>query len=207
MVIPKIISRFLHAFFPSLIFRYSGQDKRLYLTFDDGPSPVITEFILKCLKEYNAKATFFCMGKNVKAYPELFHQITLSENKTGNHSWKHSDAFLVSNFRYMNDIDQAQELIGSPLFRPPYGKLWPWQINRLDKKYQIIMWEVMFPDYKAELDCEKAIARLFPKISNGSIIVMHDSVRAFKQMGYILPRLLEEFTNKGFIFATIPLPD
>jgi peptidoglycan/xylan/chitin deacetylase (PgdA/CDA1 family) len=207
MVIPKVVSRFLHAFFPSLIFRYSGQDKKLYLTFDDGPSPVVTEFVLNCLRDYNAKATFFCLGENVEAYPELYQQIALSGNLSGNHSWKHSDAFLVSNLRYMREIDQAQDLIEGPLFRPPYGRLWPWQINRLNKKYQIILWDVMIPDYKTELDCEKAIVRLFPKISNGSIIVMHDSVRAFKKLGYILPRLLEEFTKNGFAFETIPLTE
>jgi peptidoglycan/xylan/chitin deacetylase (PgdA/CDA1 family) len=204
MIIPKIASKFLNFLFPSLTFRYSNSDATLFLTFDDGPKPGVTEFVLKCLEDYKARATFFCLGANVEAYPELFQQIVLSEHRTGNHSWNHTDAFRVRNSDFLRDIERADELIGSKIFRPPFGRLLPWQVNRLSKKYKIVMWEVMIPDYKADLDCDKILAKLSGKITEGSIIVMHDSPKSCNNLCYILPRFLEEFKRRGFKFECIP---
>ncbi len=205
MVLPKWLTALLNIFFPSLIFRIPGDKKILYLTFDDGPCPETTNFILKTLEEYNAKATFFCSGENAEDFPELFQNIFLSENQVGNHGWNHKDAFRVRNSKYMFDIERTEELIGMKLFRPPFGRLWPWQVYSIQKNYKIVMWEIMIPDYKADMDCEKAMSRLFPQVSGGSIIVMHDSAKAQKQLRYILPKLLEYFSQQGFSFEAITL--
>jgi len=205
MFIAKKASKFVNILFPSLTFRYSNQDAKLFLTFDDGPIPGVTEFVLKCLEDFKARATFFCLGENADAYPSLYQQIILAGHRTGNHSWKHPDAFKVRNSDYLRDIEQADELIREKIFRPPYGRLLPWQVNSLSKKYQIIMWEVMIPDYKANLDCDDVLTNLCSKITEGSIIVMHDSLKSYKNLHYLLPRLLEDFTGRGFKFEPIPV--
>jgi peptidoglycan/xylan/chitin deacetylase (PgdA/CDA1 family) len=204
MFIPLKISRFLHFLFPKLTFHCPNREAKLFLTFDDGPTPGITEFVLSSLEEYNGKATFFCTGENVQAYPDLYEKIIVSGNKTGNHGWKHSDAFKVKNSTYLKEVECTEELIGTKLFRPPYGRLWPWQYYKICRKYKIIMWDIMFPDYKAKLDGEVVIERLFPRITEGSIIVMHDSLKSSENLYYLLPRLLEEFTRRGFIFESFP---
>jgi peptidoglycan-N-acetylglucosamine deacetylase len=205
MIIPKIASTLLNFLFPSLIFNYPIKNNTLFLTFDDGPIPGVTEFVLKCLEDFKAKATFFCLGEKIKAAPELYQQILLAGHRIGNHSWSHPDAFKVKKSDFLIDIDQADKLIGTGIFRPPFGRILPGQIIQLSKKYEIIMWNVMIPDYKGNLNCDKLLAELFLKISKGSVIVMHDSLKSYKNLCYILPRFLEEFKSRGFKFETIPV--
>jgi peptidoglycan-N-acetylglucosamine deacetylase len=205
MFISKSVSRFLNVFFPSLVFRIPVEEKVLFLTFDDGPNQSTTGFILETLEKYNAKATFFCSGEQIEDYPELYERIVLSENEVGNHGYRHLDGFRTGSAAYKYNIERAADLIGPSLYRPPFGRLWPWQVRSIRKSYRIIIWDVMFPDYRQGLDCEKAIGKLFPVISSGSIIVMHDSSEAKENLRYILPRLLEAFKGKGFQFETIPL--
>ena len=180
-------------------------EKILYLTFDDGPSRQTTEFILETLGKYNAHATFFCLGENMEDFPELHQKLMLSENQIGNHCWKHKNALFRGTGDLLFDIERTAEFTGSMLFRPPYGRLWPWQILKIQKKYKIIMWDVMIPDYKSDLDSIKYMDRIFPAICNGSIIVMHDSAKSRNQLFSILPIFLKHFSDKGFRFESIPL--
>jgi peptidoglycan-N-acetylglucosamine deacetylase len=203
MIIPKPVSRFLHFLFPSLIFRISNKDSALFLTFDDGPCPGVTEFVLKCLEEYKAKATFFCLGESVYHYPALYQQILSAGHQTGNHSWGHPNVLRIKNSDFLKEIERADEIIGTRIFRPPYGRLLPWQIIQLRKKYEIILWEILIPDYKDDLDCDRVLARLTRKITAGAIIVMHDSLKSSNNLHYILPRLLKEFTERGYTFESM----
>jgi len=205
MLVPKYLSALINLLFPSLIFRLPNEEKILYLTFDDGPSRQTTEFILDTLEKYRACATFFCLGENLEYYPDLHKKIMLSENQIANHCWKHKDALFRRTDDLLFDIERTLEYTGNLLFRPPYGRLWPWQIIKIQKKYNIIMWDVMIPDYKSDLDSRKYMDRIFPSICNGSIIVMHDSVKSMDQLFFILPLFLQHFSDKGFRFESIPL--
>jgi peptidoglycan-N-acetylglucosamine deacetylase len=204
MIIPSQAIKVINFLYPSLTFQYLNSYSTLFLTFDDGPVPGVTDFVLKSLKDYKARATFFCLGENAEVYTGLYKQIILEGHLIGNHSWNHPDAFRVNNSDFFKNIERADKIFASKLFRPPFGRLWPWQIHRLSKKYNIVMWNVMIPDFKSGLDGDKMIRRLTKNLHDGSIIVMHDSLKSSKNLFYILPRILEEFTGRGFKFASIP---
>lgn len=190
--------------FPShLVWKFSRSERKLYLTFDDGPTPEVTEKILEILQGYRAKATFFCLGKNVSLYPGLYEKILLHGHKTGNHTYNHLNGWKTLNSKYFADIDRASELINSRLFRPPYGKIRSSQIFRLKKDFRIIMWEILSGDYNCRISPEKCAHNVISKALPGSVIVFHDSLKAKNNMFYALPKVLEHFGNLGFSFDTI----
>lgn len=196
----KIISNVVY---PSLHWKVPATGKELYITFDDGPSPGVTEQVLTILKRYDAQATFFLIADKVKAYPELFQQLKAEGHATGNHTFHHLKGWKTPDDEYFQDIREADLLIDSPLFRPPYGKISRPQLQRLKEKYRIIMWDLLSGDFDQKLSPESCYANISQKASPGSIIVFHDSEKAAPRMLYALPRFLEEYKEQGYAFRKI----
>jgi peptidoglycan-N-acetylglucosamine deacetylase len=190
----------------NLVWNIDTKNKELYLTFDDGPHETATPFVLDQLKKYNAKATFFCLGKNVKQHPEIYTRILNEEHAVGNHTFNHLNGFKTKRSIYIDDVEQAAQFINSKLFRPPYGRITPFTSKVLHKNYgyTIIMWEVLSGDFDITISPEKALANVADKASEGSIIVFHDSAKALTALSYALPKVLEIFTEQGFVFKSLP---
>ncbi len=201
-VSPPVIYKW---FFSDAIFRVPTQEKKLYLTFDDGPVPEATPFVLEQLKKYNAKATFFCIGKNVKENQELYKQVLAEGHKTGNHTFDHVNGWKTKTADYIANTAKCAELVESNLFRPPYGKITPSQYSVLNTQYSIVFWDVLSWDFNAETSPEKCLQNVLKNAKPGCIIVFHDSKKAFKNMSYALPEVLEYFNSKDYKFETIPL--
>lgn len=192
--------------YPSCTWNLKGPGKKVYLSFDDGPHPQITPFVLDLLKQYGAKASFFCIGKNVKAYPEIYKRIIDEGHAVGNHTQHHLNGWKNNLENYLKDVEEAAGFINSRLFRPPYGKIKRQQISMLEKKplnYKIVMWTVLSGDFDTGISKEKCLSNVLEKTSNGSIIVFHDSEKAFERMGYALPVVLNKLSENGYVFEKI----
>ena len=189
----------------SLVWNISTKEKELYLTFDDGPHETATPFILDQLKLYNAKASFFCLGKNVKAYPTIYERILDEGHAVGNHTFNHLNGWKTNNKKYVHDITEAAKYIDSKLFRPPYGRISPF-ISKLlrSMKYKIIMWDILSGDFDTMLSPQKCAEHVVLHSKPGSIIVFHDSTKAWERMQYALPKCLQYFSERGFKFKAIP---
>lgn len=196
---PSIVSSFPS----SLVWKLSRKEKKLFLTFDDGPTPEVTNSVLEILKKYEAKATFFCLGKNILQHPVLYNQIISEGHTTGNHTHTHLNGWKTKNAKYFEDIDMAANIIRSNLFRPPYGKLRTSQILRLKNNFKIIMWEILSGDYSNKISPEKCADNVISNAKAGSIIVFHDSVKAKKNVLFALPLVLEHFSRLGYTFDSI----
>ena len=190
--------------YPQVIWDIKNAGNSLYLTFDDGPTPEVTEQVLDILDSYSAKGTFFCLGRNVDRHPEIYHEILRREHQTGNHTYSHLKGWKTDNSQYINDIELAAKHIKSTLFRPPYGQIRRSQISILRSSYRIILWEVMSHDYEQRISKERSLKALLRYTKEGSILVFHDSFKAYKKLSFILPRFLKHFSEKGFSFKTLP---
>ncbi|MBK6527779.1 MAG: polysaccharide deacetylase family protein [Crocinitomicaceae bacterium] len=180
------------------------KNNTLYLTFDDGPCDQSTRWILDLLSKYNAKATFFCLGKNVQQHPELFEEIRKQGHAIGNHGMHHLDGFKSSTEDYLNDVSEASKFIHSPLFRPAYGRIKKSQYTALKKQgFQIVFWSLLTYDFDSSFSTEKRLAVIRKKTKAGSILVFHDSEKAFPQLQKELPILMEEWVKAGFQFEAI----
>jgi peptidoglycan/xylan/chitin deacetylase (PgdA/CDA1 family) len=198
----------LKKFYSSYVWSIPTKEKILYLSFDDGPHPVATPFVLDELKKYNVPATFFCIGKNTVAYPEIFKRIKEEGHKVGNHTYNHLNGWRTKNDIYLNDIAEAGKCIDSNLFRPPYGRIKTSQVRHLAdamkiKKPRIIMWDVLSADFDQDITPEQCLANVILRARPGSIIVFHDSEKAFLRMKYALPLVLEHFSEKGYRFLAL----
>ncbi|MGQ0738626.1 MAG: polysaccharide deacetylase family protein [Bacteroidota bacterium] len=196
----------LKKLYPGCLWDMPQKEKTLYFTFDDGPHPLITSFVLGELKKYNAKATFFCIGDNVVKYPEVFQRIIDEGHAAGNHTHRHINGWKTTDREYIEDIKEAARHIQSNLFRPPYGRIKRSQINRLHKTnpgQKIVMWNILAGDWVPDLSPEKCYKRIIDRITNGDIIVLHESHKAWDRMSYCLPRLLEDFSRQGYSFLPV----
>ncbi len=189
--------------FPQLTWQKQVGEQILYLTFDDGPCPEMTDYVLDLLKQYRAKATFFCVGNNVNKYPEIYTNILENGHATGNHTQHHLDGFATNNTVYYNDIATAANAIESRLFRPPYGKIKTKQVAHLKQHYDIIMWDFITGDFDPKLNIENCKKKMGKYIKAGSIIVFHDSVKAASNLKILLPYLLEKFSKEGYQFHSL----
>ena len=187
----------------NLIWKIPGEPGKIFLTFDDGPIPEITPKVLDILARYNAKATFFCVGDNVAKHPEVFQQIVDAEHATGNHTFHHLNGWKTSVEEYIKDVNKCKILVESHLFRPPYGRIRLSALKRLSKEYDIIMWSVLTGDYDKALTPEKVLKSALDHTVDGSIVVFHDSLKAADNLFFALPRFLEHFSEKGYIFECI----
>lgn len=200
MVRPPTYLRFLY---PGVVWNKPTNEKILYLTFDDGPTPEVTSSVLDLLSLYNAKATFFCIGENVKKHPALYNRIKAEGHAIGNHTHTHPNSWKVNGDFYLNDVEEARKVIDSNLFRPPYGKLTPRTLFALRNKYQIIMWDVISCDFDDKVSAEQVKKNVIDYSTKGSIIVFHDSVKAAPRMLEVLPAILKHFTELGFSFLKL----
>ena len=198
----------LKRIYDSYIWSMPVNDKNLYLTFDDGPHPEATVFVLKQLKEHDALATFFCIGKNVVAYPDIYQQIINEGHGVGNHTYNHLNGWKTSNDDYMRDIALASQKIDTDLFRPPYGRITSFQAKNLKplmkgKEPKVIMWDVLSGDFDTACTPEQCLSNVVLASVPGSIIVFHDSEKAFSKLKYTLPRILHYFSEKGYSFKSL----
>lgn len=181
--------------------------KTLYLTFDDGPHPSITPWVLAELKKWNAKATFFCIGKNVLQYPRVYNTILESGHTTGNHTFSHLNGWKVSTDEYIADIQQATSLIQSCLFRPPYGRIKNKHLQPLKKLLgphaQVVMWDVLSADFDKSITKEQCFNNILRNVKDGSVIVLHDSEKAYQNLSYSLPLVLQHLSAKGYVFKSL----
>jgi peptidoglycan/xylan/chitin deacetylase (PgdA/CDA1 family) len=185
-------------------------EKTIYLTFDDGPHPEITHFVLDELKKYNAKASFFCLGNNVALYPKTYQQILNEGHAVGNHTYNHPNGWEVSTEEYVNDISKAAEYIQSNLFRPPYGRIKTQQAKMLkqamnNENIRIIMWDVLSADFDTEFSPQQCLQNVLKNTTNGSIVVFHDSEKAFRNLKYSFPRAIKHLSDEGYNFKKIEL--
>jgi peptidoglycan/xylan/chitin deacetylase (PgdA/CDA1 family) len=198
----------LKKFYSNLIWNIPAKDRVLYLTFDDGPHPVVTPFVLDQLKEYGAAATFFCIGKNVQEYPQIYRRVLMEGHRVGNHTHNHLNGWATDDQKYLGNIRDAAHLIDSNLFRPPYGRIGKFQSSLLRHdpfNYKIIMWEVLSADFDRSLNGETCIRNVIRHARPGSIVVFHDSEKAWDRLRIALPKVLEHFSNNGYRFAGVPL--
>jgi peptidoglycan/xylan/chitin deacetylase (PgdA/CDA1 family) len=187
-----------------LTWSFKENAKIIYLTFDDGPIPEVTPWVLDRLNEYNASATFFCIGKNARNNPSIMDRLKNSHHTIGNHTMNHVNGWKTKNEKYFSDVEECSKYVKSDLFRPPYGKISLLQINHLKNKFRIIMWDVLSKDYDVLLSGEECFQMVKRKTTNGSIIVFHDSLKAEKRLKYALPKVLEYFSKEGYKFLAIP---
>lgn len=209
---------FIKRIFSNYIWDLPNVENKIYLTFDDGPTPEVTTWVLEQLKKHHAKATFFCIGKNIKNNTAIFSKIIDEGHAIGNHTYNHLKGWKTSKENYINNVALCNtEILNvspllnseihnlkSPLFRPPYGKIKKSQSKKLlEMGYKIIMWDVLSADFDQTITPEQCLENVLQKVQSGSIIVFHDSAKAFKNLEYALPRSLEILKQRGFIFEAI----
>ncbi|HKX87185.1 MAG TPA: polysaccharide deacetylase family protein [Flavobacterium sp.] len=187
-------------------------ERKIYLTFDDGPTPQVTEWTLDILKKENIKATFFCIGKNIETHPDIFEKVINDGHAIGNHTFNHRNGWKTKTKEYLENIEQCENTIqnnGSKkqkakLFRPPYGKVTVKQSAKLRKAgYRIIMWDILTADFDTTVSPEKCLENAIQKVESGSIIVFHDSLKAKTNLEYALPKAIKFLKEKGFVFDSI----
>lgn len=196
----------LKKWYSGLVWDIPATGKILYLSFDDGPHPEITPFVLDLLKQYGAKATFFCIGKNVQAHPQVYKRILSEGHRVGNHTQDHLNGWKVSDKVYLNNIADAATYIDSDLFRPPYGRITRFQARCLSGdpwRYRVIMWSVLSADFDRALPAARCTRYVTRHARPGSIVVFHDSEKAFDRLRESLPVLLEHFSGLGYRFEAI----
>ena len=199
----RIIQYIFRVFYPSLTWRVNTNKKILYLTFDDGPIPEVTPWVLEQLNIYNATATFFCIGDNVKKYPDIYNNIISQGHKTGNHTFSHLNGWKVPEKYYLENVTIAKEYIDSDLFRPPYGKITRSLISSLKKEFRIVMWDVLSYDFDRRYDGNDCFQKVVRLSISGSIIVFHDSLKAKDRLQIALPQVLKHFSEKGYSFKAL----
>lgn len=191
---------FLHWVSPNATWRMDKTVKAVYLTFDDGPIPEATPFILDTLRKYNIKATFFMVGDNVRKYPELYKQVTSEGHRIGNHTFNHYSGMRHWTKDYIANVEKANELLHTDLFRPPHGWMRYPQYKMLSPKYRIIMWDVVTRDYSNRLTADDVVANVKHYTRNGSIITFHDSLKSIDKLQTALPESLEWLISQGYEF-------
>lgn len=218
--------RFIQRLYPERVWAFSHKKKAVYLTFDDGPIPEITPWVLDELKKHNAKATFFCIGENVQKHPEIFRRILAEGHSVGNHTFKHLNGWKTKTSEYVENVEKAERQMAKDgraktdsseienrqskienlqsLFRPPYGKITSKQAKILKQKgFKIIMWDVLSYDFDATVSEEKCFQNVLKNLKPGSVIVFHDSLKAEKNLRFVLPKVLEFLENYSFEFKSI----
>ena len=195
---PKILRRL----YKKATWRGDGTKKAIYLTFDDGPIPTLTEWILDILKEHHIKATFFCVGENIAKHPSIFERIKQEGHQIGNHTYNHVKGWKVAHDEYINNMNRCQSLTQTNLFRPPYGRITKQQYRTVLKTHRIILWDVLTYDYDKFTSPQKCLKKSLKHTRNGSIIVFHDNVKATENITYALPLYIQGCLKSGYEFKT-----
>ncbi|WP_370000705.1 polysaccharide deacetylase family protein [Winogradskyella sp.] len=213
-IIPAKTPDFVKTLFPNFVWNINTENKELYLTFDDGPTPEITDWVLQTLEEYNAKVTFFCIGNNIEKHPDIFLNVLSQGHTIGNHTYNHLKGWKHKTNVYVEDVEKTQTLINSKfvnhqsqiinLFRPPYGKFKNKQSKALlTLGYRVILWDVLSYDWDNSVSEETCFNNVISAAKRGSIIVFHDSVKASRNLKYTLPKVLEHYNKQGYEFKSL----
>ena len=198
--IPNIV----RAFYPTVLWRKDKNKKVIYLTFDDGPTEELTHWILKTLDDFGVKATFFCIGNNAEKYPEIVDEIRQNGHSVGIHGYEHRRGLYKEGDEFFSDIEKSKNIIKSNLFRPPHGNITPSQAKKLKNLgYNVVLWDVITRDYNPSLSEEKVLDIAKKYTRNGSIVVFHDSRKAFKNMKYAFPKAVKYWLENGYTFETL----
>ena len=182
--------------YPNVIWSIEDSEG-IYLTFDDGPTPGVTEWILHTLDRYEAKATFFVLGKNVELYPDLYQMILDRGHKVGNHTYSHQKGWGMDTERYIEDVDLAADMVHTELFRPPYARITRTQLRAVAQRFRVVMWSVLSRDYNTHLSPKSCLRGTINGLRGGDIISLHDSAKSFRNTSYVLPALLRTAREKG----------
>ncbi|NVK27993.1 MAG: polysaccharide deacetylase family protein [Flavobacteriia bacterium] len=200
---PKRVPSLFQIPLGTLTWRIPQAKNEVFLTFDDGPTPEITQSVLETLNKYNAKATFFLIGKNVEAHPEIVKAVVDAGHAIGHHSYSHVNGWKFDRQEYIEDVERAAALVKSDLFRPPYGRISPRKAKALSKKYRIIMWTILSGDFDTEISAEDCVKNVVTTLKPGDIVVFHDSVKAWPRLKEALPKVLEHINSQGW--KSVPL--
>lgn len=192
--------QFLRILYPKAIWRMNKNEKAVYLTFDDGPIPVVTPWVLDLLDKYKIKATFFMVGDNVRKHPEEFQMVVNRGHRIGNHTFNHIKGLDYKGDSYLENTDKANAYLKTNLFRPPHGYMSPKQYRTLKDKYKIIMWDLVTRDYNRKLNGKQVLGKVKKYVRNGSIITFHDSIKSEENLKYALPRAIEWLQEQGYEF-------
>jgi len=196
----------LKKLYPKLIWHIDNDSRYIYLTFDDGPIPIVTPFVLNILKQYDAKATFFCIGDNVGKHPDIFAQIVNEGHAIGNHTFNHLKGWKTEDKTYLDNFLKADDLLHTNLFRPPYGRIKRAQIKLLQQakpELKIIMWSILSGDFDIGLRPEDCLDNVLENTGNGDIVVFHDSLKAFDRLKYVLSWAMERWSKEGYVFKSL----
>jgi peptidoglycan/xylan/chitin deacetylase (PgdA/CDA1 family) len=204
MIYPTQIPGWVSKIFPGIIWRGNVEGKKVYLTFDDGPVTEVTPWVLDLLKEYNQKATFFCVGENVKNHQAIYKRIIDEGHSVGNHTFHHVDGWKKSVKEYQGDVEKADKFVGGTLFRPPYGRMTVQQYKILKKSHKIVLWTYLSGDFDSGFNADKCLDGIKKTASRGCIMVFHDSLKARRNLMIILPMVLEYFKNEGIQSLALP---
>jgi len=203
---------FIKRLFNGFVWDIPNSSKTIYLTFDDGPTPMVTEWVLEVLQQHNIKATFFCIGNNIEKHPDIFQRVVSSGHSIGNHTFNHLNGWKTGNDSYYKNVSACAEAVKKAtqrqdaitLFRPPYGKIKTVQAAWVRSRgYRIIMWDVLSADFDKAITPEQCLHNVIANAREGSVIIFHDSVKAFPNLRYALPRAIEFLKEKGFSFEKI----
>lgn len=196
----------------NMVWDIQVEKKDIYLTFDDGPIPKLTDYILDVLKDFDSKGTFFCVGENISNHPQLCENIVKQNHLLANHTFNHLKGWSTKNNQYLLNIEKCQKKISEfqetsnkPLFRPPHGQITKHQIKKLKDKYNIVMWDILSYDFETSHSPEKSLHKIIQKTTAGSIVIFHDNYKAEEKLKYMLPKYLEHFCDQGFIFKKLDL--
>jgi peptidoglycan/xylan/chitin deacetylase (PgdA/CDA1 family) len=195
--------QFIQNLFPSFTWRIPTTEKVLYLTFDDGPIPEVTPWVLDQLNQYGAKATFFCVGENIYKHPDVFERVKEEGHALGNHTYNHLNGWTTDNLPYYHNIRKCARKVDSDLFRPPYGKLKPRQVQFLSRHYRIVMWDILSGDFDPDISADQCFNNVAINAGPGSIVVFHDSIKALSKLKSVLPKTLEHFSKLGYRFEAM----
>lgn len=196
---------FLKKYYSNFVWKIPTTEKIIYLTFDDGPTPEITEWTLATLKTFNVKATFFCVGSNVAKHPEIFQKIISEGHAVGNHTYHHVNGWNTNNEDYLRNIKKCEEVVKSNLFRPPYGRIKKSQYKLIKEDYKVIMWDVLSGDFDPKTSPEKCLNNVINNTTEGSVVVFHDSLKAADNLKFTLPKVLSHFVEQGYRFGKLEL--
>lgn len=197
-------------YYPHLTWNKKRDHKVIYLTFDDGPIPDVTDFVLNTLKSFSAKATFFCIGDNISKHPAIFERIKNDGHSAGNHTFNHLKGWVTPDELYLDNFQKCQDQTRNNLFRPPYGRIKKSQVSAIRAAYpnmDIIMWDVLSGDFDQKLSPQQCYRNVVKHARNGSIVVFHDSIKASVRLFYALPKVLKHFSNLGYSFEQLPHMD
>ncbi len=190
----------IQSLWPNFLWRVPTQEPVLYLTFDDGPIPEVTPWILDTLRDFEAKATFFCVGENALRHAGIYRRILAEGHSTGNHTYNHLNGWKTSTAEYVRNVHRCAHVVRSNLFRPPYGRLSPCQRTALEGRYTIVLWDVLSGDFDQKADAQQCLENILWNADVGSIVVLHDNRKTGSKLRFVLPRLLQHFSQRGYRF-------